>query len=154
MWQFNINPAPSPAEAHAAAHTTPNHHYPNLHIIPPDDEPQNQPIATPAAPPTIYETPTHTPIATSPATRPSTRSPPQQSTKYHCRAYNLLSTKKLIEYLHCTVGSLVKSTFIRAVKAGNFRSFPGLSADNVARYCPTNATPTVMGHLTQVRKGL
>ena len=43
---------------------------------------------------------------------------------------------------------------MQAVKAGNFRSFPGLSANNVARYCPTNATPTVLGHLTQVRKGL
>ncbi len=48
----------------------------------------------------------------------------------------------------------VKSTFLRAVKAGNFHSFSGLSADNVARYCPTNATPMVLGHLTQVRKGI
>ena len=160
MWRFNIKPDQPPAEAHAAAHT-PARHAPSLHVIPPDNEPQNnnQLMLAPADPPTIYNNPTPTstiaiPTTTAPATRPDTRSPPQRSTEYHRRAYDLPSTKKLIEYLHCTVGSPVKSTFLRAVKAGNFRSFPGLSAENVARYCPTNATPTVMGHLTQVRKGL
>ena len=62
--------------------------------------------------------------------------------------------KNFIEYLHCTVGLPVKSTFLQAVNAGNFCSFPGLSTNNMARYCPTNATPTVLGHLTQVRTGI
>jgi len=48
----------------------------------------------------------------------------------------------------------MKSTLLRAVKAGNYKSFPGLSVENVARYCPTNATATVLGHLTQTPKGL
>ena len=38
---------------------------------------------------------------------PSTK-PFKNSTKYHRRAYDLPSTKNLIEYLHCTVGSPVK----------------------------------------------
>ena len=54
MWRFNINPDQPPAEAHAAAYTTPIQYYPSLHVIPPDNEPQNQPIATTAALPTIY----------------------------------------------------------------------------------------------------
>jgi hypothetical protein len=91
---------------------------------------------------------------TAPTSQPATRRSPHQSTEYHRRAYDLPSTKNFIEYLHCTVGSPVKSTFLKAVKAGNYCSFPGLSIQTVARYCPTNATPTVMGHLTQVQKGL
>ena len=84
---------------------------------------------------------------------PSTK-PFKNSTEYHRRAYDLPSTKNLIEYLHCTVGSPVKRTLLDAVKAGNYRSFPGLSVANVDRYCPLNATPTVLGHLTQVPQGL
>ena len=83
-----------------------------------------------------------------------TTKPYKNSTKYHCQAYDLPSTKNLIEYLHCTVGSPVKRTLLDVVKAGNFRSFPGLSVANVERYCPLNATPTVLGHLTQVPQGL
>ena len=84
----------------------------------------------------------------------SSRAQPTRSTEYHRRAYNLPSTKNLIEYLHGTIGLPVKSTLLRAVKAGNFQSFPGLSVSNVERYGPTNAAPTVLGHLTQVQKGL
>jgi hypothetical protein len=62
--------------------------------------------------------------------------------------------KKLIEYLHCVVGLPTKSTFLKAVKAENFKSFPGLSVESVARYCPTNATATVLGHLIQTPKGV
>ena len=42
----------------------------------------------------------------------------------------------------------------QAVKNGNFKSFPGLTVDNVARYCPDRADSTVLGHLTQARQGL
>jgi hypothetical protein len=48
----------------------------------------------------------------------------------------------------------VKATLLKAVKNGNFRSFPGLTAENVAQYCPDKANATVLGHLTQVQKGL
>ena len=68
MWRFNIKPDQPPAEAHGAAHITPTQYYPNLHIIPPEDEPQIQAITVPAAPPTIYEMPTPTPTTTTLAT--------------------------------------------------------------------------------------
>ena len=48
----------------------------------------------------------------------------------------------------------MKATLLKAVKNGNFRSFPGLTVENVARYCPDKANATVLGHLTQVRQGL
>jgi len=168
MWRFNIYPAPPPAEAHAAAHTSPSHinhpHEPHVNPFSNDhrDQPASQPLAIrhtvptgpPTAPPTIYEPTTQTPSRACTTACATTRATPTQSTEYHRRAYELPSTKNLIDYLHYTVGLPIKSAFLRAVKAGNFCSFPGLSADNVARYCPTNATPTVLGHLTQVRKGL
>ena len=149
MWRFNIH-AP-----HTAMHASPTYtpiHVP--HLIPVDDDddynntshqPRN---LSPIVPPTIQ-----LPLVVS-SSPPHTRVPRQLSTEYHRRAYDLPSTKNLIEYLHCTVGSPKKSTFLRAVKAGNYKSFPGLSVDNVTRYCPANATATVLGHLTQTPKGL
>jgi hypothetical protein len=150
MWRFNIH-APNP---HTALQASPARNTYEPHVISfndDDDMPTNQHLAIqqsevqspPTVPPQIQNT-----------TRSSTRVPPTRSTEYHHRAYDLPSTKNLIEYLHCVVGSPKKSTFLKAVKAGNYKSFPGLSVENVARYCPTNATATVLGHLTQTPKGL
>jgi hypothetical protein len=129
------------------------------HIFPSDDDQHDQPTSLPQAsthtvPPAISHPEMQSPTQTPSTARNSTRAHPTRSTEYHRRTYNLPSTKKLIEYLHGTIGLPVNSTLLRAVKAGNFRSFPGLSVANVERYCPTNATPTVLGHLAQVQKGL
>jgi hypothetical protein len=40
------------------------------------------------------------------------------------------------------------------INNGNYMSFPGLTATNVASYCPDKANATVLGHLTQVKQGL
>ena len=129
---------------------------PHTHILPTNLQlailQQSEAPAPPTMPLTIQ--PTRVPTTTGSTTRTRTNVPPTRSTEYHRRAYDLPSTKNLIEYLHCTCGSPKKSTFLQAVKAGNYKSFPGLSVENVARYCPANATATVLGHLTQVPKGL
>jgi hypothetical protein len=72
----------------------------------------------------------------------------------HQQEYDLPYTRKLIEYIHGMVGLLVKSQFLKAVKNGNFKSFPGLIVSNVSQYCPANATHTILGHMTQVQQGL
>ena len=77
-----------------------------------------------------------------------------RSNTYHCKAYNLLSIKALIEYHHALLGYPVKLVLLKAIKQGHLRSFPGLSHTSASRYCPDNATPTIMGHMTQVAKGI
>ena len=168
MWRFNIH-APHP---HTALQASPTHNSYTPHVIPfnedeDEDMPTNQHLAIqqgevqapPTVPPQIQattrsSTPQTVPQQIQATTRSSTRVPPARSTEYHRRTYDLPSTKHLIEYLHCCVGSPTKRTFLTAVKAGNFKSFPGLSVENVARYCPANATATVLGHLTQTPKGV
>ena len=167
MWRFNVH-APHP---HTASQASPTHNNYAPHVIPFDNDdednmpttlplailPQSEAPAPPTMPLTIQsstETATRVSTTTGSATRARTNVPPTRSTVYHQRAYDLPSTKNLIKYLHCTVGSPKKSSFLKAVNAGNYGSFPGLSVENVTRYCPANATATVLGHLTQTPKGL
>ena len=49
-------------------------------------------------------------------------------------ANNLLSVGTLVQYLHAAAGFLVKSTWITAIKAGNYASWLGLISANVSKY--------------------
>ena len=73
---------------------------------------------------------------------------------YQCRAYDLPSVRALVEYHHATMGWPTKAGFLSAIKRGHLRSFPGLTLSAATRYCPAAATPTVMGHMTQVQQGI
>ena len=42
-------------------------------------------------------------------------------------AYNLPNVKALVRYLHAAAGFPVRDTWLRAIKAGNFTSWPGLT---------------------------
>jgi hypothetical protein len=55
--------------------------------------------------------------------------------------------KKIINYLHAACFSHVKSTWIKAIKNGNFSSWPGLNGHNVEKYLST-----AKGHLNQQRQ--
>jgi len=68
-------------------------------------------------------------------------------------AYDLPSVEALVRYLHAAAGFPVKSTWLKAIKAGNFASWPGLTFENASKYCPT-AEETILGHLVQTRQGL
>ena len=68
-------------------------------------------------------------------------------------ATDLPSVAALVHYLHAAAGFPVKSTWLAAIKAGNYASWPGLTYSNAARHCP-DSTETLKGHLTQTRKGL
>jgi hypothetical protein len=53
---------------------------------------------------------------------------PQSNYKNACHhAHETSNLKELINYLHATAFSLVKSTWIKAIKNGNFSSWPGLT---------------------------
>ena len=47
----------------------------------------------------------------------------------------------------------MRKTWLAAIKAGNFDSWPGLTFNNAARYCPP-ADATLKGHLVQGRRGV
>lgn len=55
--------------------------------------------------------------------------------------------------MHAVCGYPVKSTWLKAIKAGNFVGWPLLTEKNVAKYNPeTFQTPK--GHMTQTRKNV
>ena len=65
--------------------------------------------------------------------------------------YDLPSVEQAIRWMHAVCGYPVKSTWIKAIKAGNFVGWPLLTEKNVAKYYPdTDETPK--GHLNQTRK--
>ena len=59
----------------------------------------------------------------------------------------------LVRYLHATAGFPVKSTWLGAIKAGNYATWPGLTYANASKYCPLSVE-SVKGHLTQSRQGV
>jgi hypothetical protein len=67
----------------------------------------------------------------------------------HAHANN--KQKDLINYLHAACFSPVKSTWITAIKNGNFLSWPGLTEHAVEKHL-SKATATTKGHLKQQRQ--
>ena len=53
-------------------------------------------------------------------------------------ANDLSSVKTLVRYLHAAAGFLVKSTWITAIKAGNYTSWTGLASANAYKYFPVS----------------
>ena len=67
--------------------------------------------------------------------------------------YDLPSTEMAIKWMHAVCGYPVKSTWIKAIQAGNFIGWPLLTVKNVQKYYPeTNETPK--GHMNQTRKNV
>ena len=68
-------------------------------------------------------------------------------------AYDLPSVEALVRYLHAAAGFPVKSTWLDAIKAGNFASWPGLTYRNASKYCPSS-DETIQGHMAQTRQNV
>ncbi len=62
--------------------------------------------------------------------------------------YDLPSTKETIRYLHASAGHPVKDTWTKAIKAGNFTTWPGLSVKAVHKYFP-ESDETKQGHMNK-----
>ncbi|KAL7482248.1 hypothetical protein ACHAW6_007927 [Cyclotella cf. meneghiniana] len=67
--------------------------------------------------------------------------------------YNLPSTEQAIKWMHAVCSYPVKSTWLKAVQAGNFIGWPLLTAKNIQKYYPGSAK-TPKGHLNQTRKNV
>ena len=58
----------------------------------------------------------------------------QQSTLKAFSSYDLPSVEALIRYFHAAAGFPVRDTWLKAIKAGNFTSWPGLPYQNASKY--------------------
>lgn len=63
------------------------------------------------------------------------------------------SQEQLIQYLHATCFSPSPSTWIRAINAGHFSSWPNLTTENVRKYLQPSIA-TSKGHMDQRRKNI
>ena len=66
--------------------------------------------------------------------------------------YDLPSMEALVRYMHATAGFPVRSTWIKAIKNGNFNSWPGLTYNNAEKYCP-QSMETIKGHMVKSSQG-
>jgi hypothetical protein len=55
--------------------------------------------------------------------------------------------------MHAVCGYPVKSTWLKAIKAGNYVGWPMLNERNVQKYYP-ETIETAKGHLNQTRKNM
>ena len=67
-------------------------------------------------------------------------------------ANNLPTVGTLVRYLHAAASSPFKSTWLTAIKAGNYASWPGLSSANAFKNCPVSME-TLQGHIKKSRQG-
>ena len=65
--------------------------------------------------------------------------------------YDLPSIEQAIKWMHAVCGYPVKSTWMKAVKAGNFVGWPLLTEKNINKYYP-DTDETQKGHMNQTRK--
>jgi hypothetical protein len=75
-----------------------------------------------------------------------------ETNKVQCNhAHDKSNQKNLINYLHAACFSPVKSTWIAAIKNGNFTSWPGLTEQAVEKHL-SKSTSTAKYHLNQQRQ--
>ena len=67
--------------------------------------------------------------------------------------YDLPSIEQAIKWMHAVCGYPVKSTWLKAIKAGNFIGWPLLTTANVKKYYP-ETDETHKGHMNQARKNV
>ena len=84
---------------------------------------------------------------------PSIPNDTKQATLAAYSVYDLPRVAALIRYLHAAAGYPVQFTWLKAIGAGNYASWPGLTLANANKYCPS-AKATIMGHLVQKCKGV
>jgi hypothetical protein len=65
--------------------------------------------------------------------------------------YDLPSFEQAIKWMHAVCGYPVKSTWLWAIKAGNYVGWPMLTEWNVSKYYP-ETNETLKGHMNQTRK--
>jgi hypothetical protein len=84
------------------------------------------------------------------------RRPSKQAQKVLHQAnsvYALPSTKQAIKWMHVVCGYPVTSTWLKAIKVGNYVGWPMLTECKIQKYYP-ETIETAKGHLNQTRKNV
>ena len=68
-------------------------------------------------------------------------------------AYNLPSMEALVHYLHSAYGFPFKSTWLAAIKAGNYAKWLGLTFSNASKYFP-ESKETIKVPMVQTHQGV
>jgi hypothetical protein len=68
-------------------------------------------------------------------------------------AYDLPSIKQTVRYLHAAAGFPVKDTWIQAIKAGNYNTWPTITPKTVRRHFP-ESNETQKGYMKKKRQGV
>ena len=83
-------------------------------------------------------------------------SPPYQKTLIKnlraYSAYDLISVEALVRYFHAAAVFKFRTTWLKAIKVGNYRTWPRLNLANATAYCPSE-DETIKGHIVQSRQG-
>jgi hypothetical protein len=79
--------------------------------------------------------------------------PPPTSSPQATSVYDLLSVSSLVRLHHASIGNPVPSIWFAAIKAGNYKTFPGLTLHNAMKHCPSSDA-TIKGNLKQTHQGL
>jgi hypothetical protein len=87
-----------------------------------------------------------------PCVQPHALPPPTSSTQA-TSAYDLPSVSSLVRLHHASTGNPVLSTWFAAIKAGNYKTFSGLTLCNAMKHCPSSDA-TIKGHLKQTCHGI
>ena len=64
--------------------------------------------------------------------------------------FHTMTKAELIKYLHqAAFSSSIKATWKKAIKNGQFTTWPGLTAEAVEKYLPHNSPATEQRHMSQ-----
>ena len=69
-------------------------------------------------------------------------------------AFATTTKADLIKYLHQAAFSPVKQTFLKAIKNGQFATWPGLTEEAVKKYLPESSPATDKGHMKRQQKNI
>jgi hypothetical protein len=98
------------------------------------------------------------PLGAIPQTNPTTTTRPptsQEPILFQAAnsAYHMKNKKDLATFYHAAAGYPVPSTWIQAIQAGNYATWPGLTDELISRNLPASII-TSKGHMQQQRKNL
>jgi hypothetical protein len=95
----------------------------------------------------------HEAIKQQPAEAPEQQVVSQDNKATIANVYSLPSIVKTIRYLHAAAGFPAKDTWIKAIKNGHYKTWPGLTVDAVSKYFP-ESIETPKGHLKKQRQNV
>ena len=77
----------------------------------------------------------------------------EQNTEQANNVYDLPSIKQTVKYIHAAAGFPVAETWIKAIKAGNYNTWPTITPEIVCRYFP-ELDETQKGHMEKQHQGV